>query len=164
MASHDAHPYKSGIAANGSIGHTPPWRRWPAIVAVCASSYYAISALTLPFANDIWFGELAPFAVIQLPKSFLKSIVHDVLMSVVGALGISQGSFSPDYIATHGWALGIMAAAPALLLVALLMVVRRVSHRRKLLAMVVTLASIDAMVTFWFDNASNLKLYHASYF
>ena len=85
-------------------------------------------------------------------------------MSLVGALGISRGSFSPDYIATHGWALGIMAAVPALLLVSVLTVVRRVSNRSTLIAMVVILASIDAMVTFWFDRASNLKLYNASYF
>jgi len=139
-------------------------RRWPAIVCICACSYYAISALTLPFANAIWVGELAPLAFIQLPKAITKSLAHDTLMSVVNALGMSQGSFSPDYLATHNWAMGVMMAAPALLLVSVFMLVRRVSHRGTLIAMVLIFASIDAIVTFWFDNAFHLKLFNASYF
>lgn len=85
-------------------------------------------------------------------------------MSVVNALRISRGSFSPDYIATHHWAMGVMTAAPAVLLVAVLMLPRRVSQRRKLIAMVLTCASIDAIATFWVDNTLNLKLFNASWF
>ena len=164
MASHDVNTYKPESVADGNNRQAPAMRRWPAIVGFCACSYYAISALTLPFADAIRLGELPPLALIQLPKSFVKSLVHGILMSVVNALGISRGSFSPDYIATHDWAMGVMTAAPALLLVAVFMLVRRVLHRRKLIAMVLICASIDAIVTFWFDNAFNLKLFNASVF
>jgi hypothetical protein len=87
-----------------------------------------------------------------------------MLMSVARALGMSHGSFSPDYVATHDWAMGIMMAAPALLLVTVFMLTRRVSHRGRLIAMVLICASIDAIVTFWFDSAFSLKLFNASYF
>jgi len=164
MASQHASPYKPNREADGSAGHTRSWRRWPVIVGAGMCIYYAISALTLPFADDVWFGEVPPLAIIQLPKSFLKSVVHDVLMSCVSALGLSRGSFSPDFIATHGWAMGIMTTAPALLLVAVFLFMPRVLHRRKLIAAILICASIDTIVTLWFDSVSNFKLYNASYF
>lgn len=85
-------------------------------------------------------------------------------MFVIYSLGMSRGSVSPDYIATHDWAMGIMTAAPALLLVAAFLLLRRVSSRGKLIAIVLICASIDGVVTFWFDNALILKLFNESYF
>jgi hypothetical protein len=60
--------------------------------------------------------------------------------------------------------MGVMTAAPALLLVAAFLLLRRVSCRGKLIAIVLISATIDGIVTFWFDNAFNLKLFNASYF
>ena len=160
----DVNPYTPVGISERSNRHDHEVQRWPWILGLCACSYYAASALTLPFVNAIWFGELPPLALIQLPKSFLKSAVHEILMSLLNYFGMSRGSFSPDYIATHDWAMGVMTAAPALLLVAFFLILRRVSYRQKLIAMVLICASIDGIVTFWFDSAFNLKLFNASYF
>ena len=139
-------------------------RRWPVIVAACACVYYGISAMTLPFTNAVWFGEIPPLAIFQIPKSFIKSVIQDVLLYAVNVLGLSHGSASPDYIATHGWAMVIMAAAPALLLVAVFAFLRHDRMRNRLIAVVLIFASIDAIVIIWFDSSSSLKLYNASYF
>lgn len=164
MTLRDVNPYKPNGDAAGNNCHGHAVRRWPLIVGLCACSYYAASALTLPFVNVIWLGELPPLALIQLPKSFLKSAVHKILMSLLNAFGMSRGSFSPDYIATHDWAMGVMTIAPALLLVACILLLRRVSYHRKLISMVSICASVDGIVTFWFDKTFNLKLFNESYF
>lgn len=164
MTSHDANSYKPDSVADGSNHQAHAVPRWPSIVAFCACSYYAASALTFPFLNAWWVGEVPPLAVFQIPKSFLKSAVHEILMWAVSALGMSRGSFSPDYAATHDWAIGVMTAAPALLLVAVFMLLRRVPQRRKLVAMILICAAIDAIVTFWVDNAFDPKLFNAMYF
>ena len=163
MALHDGNPYKAIGVADENNRQTHAVRRWPSVIALFACIYYAGSALTLPFVNTIWLGEVPPLAVMQLPKSFLKSVVHEILMSVVNVLGMSQGSFSPDYGATHNWAMGVMTAVPALLLSSMFMLLRHVSHRRRLIAMILICATIDAIVTFWFDNAFDLKLFNARY-
>ncbi len=87
--------------------------RWPLVVATCACLYYGISAITLPFTNAVWIGEITLLAVLQIPISFLKSIAQSFLLEAVHALGVSHGSASPDYIATHGWAMLGMTVAPA---------------------------------------------------
>lgn len=104
-----------------------------------------------------------PLAIIQLPKSFLKSVIHEVLMSAMKGFGWSRGSHSPDYIATHGWAMVLMTTIPALLLIVALTGLRRLRHRRTAIAVILACATIDAVVTLWFDNVSSLKLYNASY-
>lgn len=150
--------------AGTSPDSNPAVRRVLAIVADVACVYYLLSATTLPFVNMLWFGEIAVLAIFQLPKSFLKSVVHKLLLQAVHTFGLSRGSPSPDYIATHGWAMGIMAAAPALLLVTVFALLLRGRARIWLIGMVLLFATIDALVTIWFDSSSNLKLYNGSYF
>jgi len=77
----DSNPYESSAATNVISHSANASPRWPVVIVACAAIYYLLSALTLPFVNRIWFGEMPPLAIIQLPKSFLKSVVHDVLMS-----------------------------------------------------------------------------------
>jgi len=165
MAAFEVNPYKSSSMDDASaVVTTRTKRRWPVMVAACACVYYAISAITLPFTNAVWFGEIPPLAILQIPKSFIKSVVQEFLLRAVHVLGLSHGSASPDYIATHGWAMVIMAAAPALLLVAVFAFLRRDRMRDRLIAAVLIFALIDAIVTLWFDSTSSLKLYNASYF
>ena len=133
-------------------------------MATCACVYYGISAMTLPFTNAVWCGEVPLLAILQIPKSFIKFVIQDFLLHAVNVLDLSQGSASPDYIATHGWAMVIMAAAPALLLVAVFAFLRHDRMRNRLIAVVLIFASIDAIVTIWFDSSSSLKLFNASYF
>lgn len=129
-----------------------------------AGWYYVTSATTLPFVNSFWSGEIAPLALVQLPKAVIKSLVHDFLLSEVQRLGLSRGSASPDYIMTHGWAMGIMLAVPALLLTAVLLLAPRVPYRRVLIGILLSAAAFDAAVTWWFDSTFSLKLFNGSYF
>lgn len=138
--------------------------RWPIVLVAVACWYYLTSATTLPLANYVWFEEIPPLAIIQLPKAILKSVVHDSLLAEVQRLGLSRGSASPDYIMTHGWAMGIMLLIPALLLTAVLLLAPRVPHRRILIGILLSAAALDAAVTWWFDNTFSLKLFNGSYF
>ncbi len=162
MTNPDENPYASTDTYPSVT--TPSARRWPVIVTLCACVYYGISAITLPFVNSVWFGEIPPLAVFQFPKPFIKAIVHDLLLDAMHFLGISYGSASPDYGATHFWAMGIMVAAPAFFIVAVFAVLPRDRMRNKLIAAVLFFASIDAIVTICFDYSSSLKLYNASFF
>jgi hypothetical protein len=49
------------------------------------------------------------------------------------------------------------------LLVATFLFLPRVSFRGKMIAIVLICASIDWVVTFWFDHAFHLKLFNASF-
>ncbi|HBE69082.1 MAG TPA: hypothetical protein DDW52_13110 [Planctomycetaceae bacterium] len=155
-------PYESSISSVADT--TYAGRRWPTVLGAVACLYYGASALSLPFANAIWLGEIPLLATVQVPKSFLKSVVHDGLLCVVHALGLSSGSASPDYSATHGWAMLVMVAAPALLIVFVLGFWSHGQVRTRLVAAVLLLATLDALVTFWFDSSYSLELYNASYF
>lgn len=99
MTLRDVNPFTLNSVSVRSNRQAHEVQRWPWIVAWCASGDFAVSTLTLPFANVIWHGELPPLALIQLPKSLLKSAVHETLMFAIESLGMSRGSFSPDYIA-----------------------------------------------------------------
>lgn len=133
------------------------------LVAI-AGWYYVTSATTLPLVNSFWTGEIAPLALVQLPKAVLKSVVHDFLLAEVQRLGLSRGSASPDYIMTHGWSMGIMLIVPALLLTAVLLLAPRVPHRRLLIGILLGAAAFDAAVTWWFDSTLSFKLFNGSFF
>ncbi|MBD3673107.1 MAG: hypothetical protein HUJ26_06230 [Planctomycetaceae bacterium] len=156
------------IDVNSDVPHesssSRPEQRWLMFVVASACFYYLMSAMTLPFSNSIWLGEFPPLAIVQLPKSFLKFVIQECLLSLVHALGWSQGSASPDYIATHGWAMVIMTILPAILLVSACAIFSRGRLRTRLIAAVLVMAMIDAAVTLWFDASSSFKLYNASYF
>jgi hypothetical protein len=128
----------------------------------CICSYFLVSALTLPFVNRLWFGEFPPLAIVQLPKSFFKSIVHQVLMSLVDSFGLSRGSASPDFNAIHGWAMIATVSVPALFVIMVFSLMRSLP-RRRLIGAILICATLDAMVTLWFDGVSHLKLYNAFY-
>jgi hypothetical protein len=147
-----------------SAAPTRTSRRWPIFATAVACLYFGLSTITLPFTNDVWLGEAPLFAIVQLPKSFTKFFVQYLLLHGVHVLGLSRGSASPDHLATHGPAMAIMLTAPAFLLVAVLSRSSDQRTRRKLIAAVLVFASVDAIVTLWFDASSNLKLFNASYF
>lgn len=163
-ASQNPATYDSTGRANAPEIRTSAAHRWPRMLVTFAATYYLLSALTLPFVNKIWLGEIPLLALFQLPKSVLKSVVHPPLLSAMGFLGLSYGSASPDYGATHGWAMAIMVTLPALLIVGLLLMPRQLLQRRILVVVILVCAGIDAVVTLWFDSVSHFKLYNASYF
>ena len=153
-------PYDVGIQGQS---HAQRQTRWHARLAVCACVYYVASAVTLPFANKLWVGEAPILALLQLPKSFLKSVIHDALLYAVHSLGWSRGSASPDYGMTHPWAMIGMLTIPALLVACVIFVSQSDRKRTPVLVAVVTCAAIDTIVTLWFDSSFSLKLYNARY-
>jgi hypothetical protein len=138
----------------------PSWSaRWLVRFSRCAAGYWCLSVLTLPFVDIFWMGEMAIFAPIQLPKSWLKSQVQDMMVSLLPALGLDRGSPSPNLILTHPWAMGVMLAAPAILLLCLLVSVPSVPHRHRRILIVLLLAGADAAVTVAFCMYSRLSIF-----
>ncbi|WP_339748152.1 hypothetical protein [uncultured Rubinisphaera sp.] len=136
------------------------WLNW-LIGGACV--FYILSAITLPFANKVWIGEMPIFGLLQLPKAFLKSVIHDALLIAVQQFGWSAGSRSPDYIMTHLWAMISMTVGPALILLITLLFFR--TDRRWVLPLIalISCATIDAVATLGFDAWSNLKLFNGSF-
>lgn len=164
MSSQSANLYESKAVTSTLAGDAAESRRWPMVAATLTCAYFIASALTLPFADDVWVGEAPILALFQAPKSFLKSVVQAGLVALVSAVGLSRGSHSPDYIATHFLAMGVMTTAPALAAVTIMTSLKRMRRRRSLVAAVLLSASLDAIVTFWFEHNFRLSLYNALYF
>lgn len=163
MDSQSRNPYQAD-QMESQPDPNPAQRRWVTIATGITCLYYGLSSLTLPLANYLWLGEVPVLALIQLPKSFLKSIIQAILLRGVHAFGLSQGSPSPDSIATHGWALLLASLFPALVLIGFFLSLPRGPKRRILVSLVLILAIVDGLVTGWFDSHSRLKLFHAVYF
>lgn len=165
MTTGNSIPLEAGVSDGESVDQTVVPKRWPGILCKCVCAYYLISAITIPFTNKVWFGEAPVLALIQVPKSILKSVVqHEGLLPFIHWAGWSRGSASPDYIMTQGWAMGIMVSVPAICLVILLLLVRPFPHQWRLIAAVILCAVLDGIVTLWFDSTSNFKMYNAIYF
>ena len=128
------------------------------VLAVIFAVYYVTSILTLPFANEVWFGELPIFAVIQLPKIYFNSVIQDAMISLLPLLGLNSGSASPDLILTHPRALGVTVTLPPLTVICALMLSRHLRYSR-LTGAVILIGAIDAIVTWWFDSSSSLSLF-----
>ena len=82
--------------------------------------YFVVSTLTLPFLNAWWIGELPALALIQAPKAELAGWFRvEVVMQATQWLGLSRGSFSPDYLLArpHGLALAYLAVLEPLIAV-----------------------------------------------
>lgn len=154
-------PYQSSSVSNTTAQSRD---RWLDRFAVGACFYYIISAITLPFANIAWVGEIPVFTILQIPKRILKSVVHDIFLHAVHSFGWSRGSASPDYAMTHPWAMTFMLTIPALLLICPISYFRSGRTRSALIVAVVVCGAIDAVVTLWFDASSNLKIYNGRYF
>jgi hypothetical protein len=143
-----------------TVPDTPSWSaRWLVRFSRCAAVYWCLSVLTLPFVDIFWMGEMAILAPIQLPKSGLKAHVQDVMVSLLPVLGLARGSRSPDLILTHPWAMGVMLAAPAILLLCLLVSFPSVPQRHRRILIIFLLACADAAVTVAFCMYSRLSIF-----
>src|SRR5215207_2597470 len=73
------------------------------------SAYFLLSSLTIPFMNAIWIGELPVIALVQVPKTEIANrIRHLMSMQLLGPLGLSRGSYSPDWMLARPWALAVV--------------------------------------------------------
>ncbi|MDA8564114.1 hypothetical protein N9L06_06640, partial [Mariniblastus sp.] len=61
--------------------------RWLNWLATAASVYCIVSAATLPFASKAWIGEIPVFGLFQLPKAFIKPVIHASLFANLGCDG-----------------------------------------------------------------------------
>jgi hypothetical protein len=68
-------------------------------------AYFVISAATIPFLDELWFGEFPVLALIQIPKVALARWCQDLVMRGMHLAGLSRGSISPDLIASRPWGL-----------------------------------------------------------
>lgn len=121
--------------------------------------YCLLSALTLPFAPSVWLGELPVLALLQLPKMAIHDGAQSLLMQLRTALGWSSGSPSPDMIATQPYAMAMMVTLPALVLLAAAAVSRSLWSVRRSAVFLAAAASLDAVVSIWFEQTSRLSLF-----
>jgi hypothetical protein len=95
-------------AGHAESGLAEDRRDWAAFVTKSALVYCAVSLATLPFMNAVWLGELPLLAVPQVPKVALANWLRsDVLIPAAGQLGLSRGSWSPDWSLTRPYALAL---------------------------------------------------------
>ena len=126
-----------------------------------AAFYLLASALTLPFTASIWVGKIPLLALVQLPKVELAHwLIRHAAMPTIRMLGLSRGSFSPDYLLAKPYALAAAYLIPLGIL--LLIVWMRTRLRRRLLIWAVVLlivAAIDFCYTLKFAEAPGLTIY-----
>jgi hypothetical protein len=83
-------------------------------------AYLSLSIVTLPFVDELWFGEMPVLALFQFPKlNAALWLRRHVVMPVIGAIGLSQGSFSPDWSLAGPYALAITYLLPLGLILAI---------------------------------------------
>ncbi|WP_010586633.1 hypothetical protein [Schlesneria paludicola] len=125
------------------------------------AGYLIISSVTIPFAGRYWYGELPILALIQLPKLLPAEWLRThVVMPLIRALGMSAGSFSPDYLMARPYALLLSYLIPAVILAGLL----ATSHPPgrtiwRWYFIVVVLMTIDGMVMLAFGNTRTFTMY-----
>lgn len=125
-----------------------PARRRDAMVWLLrlAAVYLLVSSLTFPIIDWWWIGEFPPLAVLQFPKlEFAGWLRQRVVMPVIGWLGLSQGSFSPDYILASPYALALAYVIPAILIVVVLLSSRTL---KKMHLVWLTIAAVTAVIDF----------------
>ena len=146
--------------------HTAPKQRlapgdFGTLVLQAVAAYFVASILTLPFLNAIWLGEVPLLALVQLPKVVLAGWLRtDVVMPAIGALGLSRGSFSPDYGMARPYALALAYLVVLGVLFGTLRITGRMPRARFRWACVTLLvAAVDFAFTLWFADGPALTIY-----
>jgi hypothetical protein len=126
-----------------------------------AIGYCVLSCLTLPFIARLWWGELPVLAFVQMPKIALAGWLRThVVMEAVTALGLSRGSFSPDYILARPFALAIVYLIP--MVIVGLIGLRRRPFNDRCSAITITFlagATLDYVFTLVFADQRLLTIY-----
>ena len=123
--------------------------------------YFLLSSLTLPFLDAIWLGRLPLLAVIQIPKIGLATwLIRHVAMPTIRLLGLSRGSFSPDYIMAQPYALVAAYVIPMGLLLFITWVRTRMVRPLWIWALLLLIAAIvDFWLTLIFKDRPGLNIY-----
>lgn len=136
--------------------------RWHVILAGCLCGYYLVSCLTLPFAKQVWFGEIPVLGLLQIPKAFLKSLLHSSLMEAMKSFGWTGSS--SDYFATHSIVMVVMLFLPTVVFLLLIWRLPKLPFRPPITFAMLACSCLDAIVTIWFENTSSLKLFNGVLF
>ncbi|MCC7145917.1 MAG: hypothetical protein IT443_05685 [Phycisphaeraceae bacterium] len=126
-------------------------------------AYCVISILTLPFLNSLWLGELPVLALIQVPKVEPAHFAREkIVMPAIRALGLSGGSFSPDYIAARPYGLLLVYLVPAAAVVGYALICKKAGWTRKekvVCAAALGLLVIDYVWTMIFARGPGVTVY-----
>ncbi|MCA9240174.1 MAG: hypothetical protein KDA37_08245 [Planctomycetales bacterium] len=124
------------------------------------SAYLALSIVTFPFVNVWWVGELAPLAALQFPKlSFAGWLRTSVVMPLISRLGLSRGSFSPDYITAGPYALVLAYVIPLAGILVVLLASRRLQKVHLVWLAVVAVAAVIDFFVVQLLSSRGLSLY-----
>ncbi len=125
------------------------------------SAYGVVSALTLPLLDRLWLGEMPLLALIQVPKvEFAQWLCRNVVMTAIQRLGLSRGSFSPDYILARPYALAITYLLTLGILIATVWVrTRKAAPYRHWSYVLIIVAFLDYWFTLIFAGGPGLSIY-----
>lgn len=139
----------------------PRERDWVALGFKGLVLYFVVSMAALPFLNAIWVAEIPVLAIFQLPKLQLAGWLRtDLVMPAIKAVGLSRGSFSPDFVLARPYALAIAYGIPVLGLVAVAMVRSKLTRSSRFWVIVLlALAVVDYTLTLKFTVQPALTLY-----
>jgi hypothetical protein len=126
---------------------------------VALTVYYVFSSITLPWADDLWWGEIPVLALFQIPKSTLFDRTSNWMVKMAFELGIDRGSHSPTSIAVWPWAITITIMLPSVPMISAVAICRRWKPCQKWIWLLIAVATIDAMTTIWFERTSRLSLF-----
>jgi len=141
----------------------PPWTEGDVYLFFIKGMliYFLLSSLTLPFLNAIWLGELPLLAVPQIPKiQFAHWLARHIGMPMIQSLGLSRGSFSPDYGLVKPYALIAAYSIPLALLLLITTLRTRLARPLWIWALLLLIAAItDFYLTLHFKDRPGLNLY-----
>ena len=124
-------------------------------------AYGLLSIVTLPLMDTWWIGELPVLALPQAPKTEAASeIRHTMVMHLMGPLGLSRGSFSPDWTLARPYALAVVYLVPLAIWISMITHRTRLRrpHRNWAIAVVVV-AIVDYVMTLNFAGGPGLSIY-----
>ena len=124
------------------------------------AAYFVLSSLTLPFIGEWWLGSIPPFALIQVPKTEPADWLRtDAVMPAIRRLGVSRGSFSPDYTLARPYALAIVYVVPFAPAAVVWFRTRPARRFRRLILVVLVLGVVDYAMTLVFAESRSLTIY-----
>jgi hypothetical protein len=135
--------------------------RWGRLVLQLLWAYFLASIVTLPFIDSWWVGEIPMLALIQLPKTALAGWLRtDVVMPLIKSLGLSRGSFSPDYGMARPYAMVLAYAIVLGVALLALRMTRQITMSSRLWIWITLAAAvIDCACTLWLARGPGLTIY-----
>lgn len=123
--------------------------------------YFIVSMVTLPFINTVWLGEVPLLALIQVPKITLAGWLRkQVVMEAIKLLGLSSGSFSPDYIMARPYGLGLAYMVPICVVAASIPWQSKLARRHWRLAFIFLATAVaDYFLTLVVADSRSLTIY-----